>query len=350
MQTRRQFLATSAALGAAISSPAIVRAASRRFEGVTLNINGFGGDFDRIMTETIAQPLEAETGLKVAYAPGGSSAAVAKVVATPDSAPFDIVLCDSPSMPELIRADVVAPVTASNVPNAAKLLPGLREFGDAGLPFMISSSVITFNTEDVETSVGSYADLGRDDLKGKVALFNLENTGGLLYLMALAEANGGGVDNMDPGFEALARIRPNIVTLTSSTVALIQLFEQREATAGALWNGRVFAMQQAGEPMAMVTPAEGLYSLMSYASPIKGTKHPEAVMAYLDKAMSDEAIGAIATFFRYGPTTDVALPEAVAKDIVTYGPSGLEAIKKLDWVKVAALRPQWMERFNREMR
>ena len=350
MRTRRQFLATSAAIGAAMSCPAVLRAADRKFEGITLNINGFGGDFDRIMTETIAKPLEAETGLKVTYAPGGSSAAVAKVIATPDNPPFDIVLCDSPSMPELIRADAIAPVTAQEVPNASKLLPTVREFGDAGLPFIISSSVITYNTETIKTPIESYADLARGDLKDKVALFNLENTGGLLYLMALAEANGGGVDNMDPAFEALAKIRPNIVTLTSSTVALIQLFEQREAAAGALWNGRVYAMQKAGEPMAMVTPTEGLYSLMSYASPIKGTKHPEAVMAYLNRAMSDAAIGGLATFFRYGPTTDVSLSEDVSKDIVTYGSAGLKAVKKLDWTKIAAVRPQWMERFNREMR
>ena len=350
MQNRRQFLGTAASLALGVTAPSIVRASNQRFSGITLNINGFGGDFDRIMKETIAAPLEAETGLKVTYAPGGSSAAVAKVIATPNNPPFDIVMCDSPSMPELIKAKAISPVTAAEVPNAKKLLPGLREFGDNGLPFMISSSVITYHTKRISQPIASYEDLARENLRGEVALFNLENTGGILYLMAMAEANGGSVENMDPAFKLLKAIRPNIVTLTSSTVALIQLFEQEEALAGALWNGRVYSMQNAGHPMAMVTPAEGLYSLMSYVNPIKGSKHPEAVQAYLNRALSDDAIGAIASFFRYGPTTDIKLPETVAKDIVTYGPGGRAKLKQLDWWKVAEYRPAWMERFNREMR
>ena len=350
MHTRRDLLTTAAAAGIALAAPAIVRASDKRFDGITLNLNGFGGDFDRIMKETVADPLKAETGLAVTYAPGGSSAAVAKTIATPDNPPFDIVLCDSPSVPELLDADMIESVGADQVPNVKNLVPGLPEFGTHGLPFMISSSVVTYNTEDIDEPVTSYADLARPGLKGEVALFNLENTGGILYLLALAESNGGGVDNIDPAFDALQEIKPNIVTLTSSTTSLIQLFEQREATAGALWNGRVFAMQKAGQPMAMVTPTEGLYSLMSYYNPIKGSKNPDAVRAYLGRALSDEAIGAIASFFRYGPTTSVALPDKVAKDIVTFGPEGLGKIKKLDWAKVAEARPGWMERFNRAMR
>ncbi|MBB4303213.1 putative spermidine/putrescine transport system substrate-binding protein [Rhodobium orientis] len=347
MQTRRTFLVSTVAAGAVLAAPAIVRA--KPFDNVTLTLNGFGGDFDRIMKETVADPLKAETGLDVTYAPGGSSAAVAKTIATPDNPPFDIVLCDSPSVPELIKADMIDPVTPDKVPNVANLLPGLPEFGQHGVPFMISSSVITYNTEETQTPIASYADLARPDLEGRVALFNLENTGGVLYLLAMAEANGGGIDNIDPAFAALERIKPNIVTLTSSTVSLIQLFEQREATAGALWNGRVFAMQNAGQPMAMVAPSEGIYSLMSYYNPIKGTKHPEAVATYLNKALSDEAIGAIANFFRYGPTTTVDLPKAVADTIITFGPEGRAKIKTLDWTKIAEKRSGWIERFNRTM-
>ena len=350
MQTRRDLLVSAAAAGLALATPSIIRASDKRFDGITLNLNGFGGDFDRIMKETVADPLKAETGLSVTYAPGGSSAAVAKTIATPDNPPFDIVLCDSPSVPELLKADMIQPISTDEVPNAANLIPGLPEFDDRGLPFMIASSGVTYNTEAVNEPVASYADLARPGLKGEVALFNLENTGGILYLLALAESNGGGVDNIDPAFDALEKIKPNIVTLTSSTTSLIQLFEQREASAGALWNGRVFAMQKAGQPMAMVTPTEGLYSLMSYYNPIKGSKNPDAVRAYLDRALSDEAIGAIASFFRYGPTTSISLPSDVAKDIVSFGKDGLGKIRKLDWTKVAEARPGWMERFNQAMR
>lgn len=323
---------------------------TKKFEGVTLNINGFGGDYDRILTETVAKPLKEKYGLNVVYQPGGSSAAVAKLIASRDNPPFDLIMCDSPSMPEVIAAGIIEPTTPKEVPSIVRLIPKAREFGDYGIPFSISSTVVLYNNKHVKQPIGSFADLARLDLKGKVAIYNLENTGGILAFLAMTEANGGSVDNVEPGFAALRRLKPNIISAPSSTVSLIQLFEQEEAWAGDLANGRVFALQQAGKPITMVSPKEGIYSLYSYVSPVKGTKHREAVMAYLEQALSDEAIGGLVKFFRYGPTTDIKLPPDVAKDVITYGPEAMAKIPRVDWVKVAKYRGEWLERWNKEMR
>ncbi|WP_404294953.1 extracellular solute-binding protein (plasmid) [Microvirga sp. RSM25] len=344
---RRDFILLSAA--SAIAAPSIVRAQGKSFSGVTLQINGYGGDYDRLMTELIATPLKERTGLNVIYTPGSSAAAVAKVIATPDNPPFDIVLCDSPSLPELISADVTKPATADQIGGISKILPRMREFGDYGIPFTVSAMALAYNTKYIDQPLFSYADLARPKLKDRVGLFNLENNGGLLFLLALAEANGGGVDNIDPGFAAFAKIKTNVASLTPSTVNLQQLFQQQEVWAGALWDGRVNAMRTAGMPLELVTPQEGLYAVRSYFCPIKNSKHPEAVKAYLEQAMSDEFIGGLAKFFRYGPTTNVQLPEDIARTILTYGERASN-IKSVDWNKVAANRSAWFARFNREFR
>jgi putative spermidine/putrescine transport system substrate-binding protein len=323
---------------------------AKTFEGVTLNVNGFGGDYDRILTETIAKPLKAKYGLTVVYQPSGSSAAVAKLIASRDNPPFDLIMCDSPSMPELIAAVIIEPTTSKDVPSIVRVRPTAREFGDYGIPFSVSSTVVLYNAKHVKQPIMSFAELARPELKGKVAIYNLENTMGILAFLAMAEANGGNVDDVEPGFAALRRLKPNIISTPSSTVSLIQLFEQEEAWAGDLANGQVFALRQAGKPIAMVTPKEGVYSLYSYVSPVKGTKHREAVMAYLTQALSDEAIGGLVQFFRYGPTTDIKLSPELAKDVIAYGPEGMAHIRRVDWVKVARYRGEWLERWNKAMR
>lgn len=348
---RRQFLSLLPAVATAgLGFPAIVRAKEQRFAGITLRVTGFGGDWDRIMQEHIAQPLERSTGLKVTYTPGTAMAALAKVLASPDDPPFDVVLVDNPNLPDLIKAQATTPVTARDVKAISKLLPGMREFGDYGIPFNMTALVVAYNTKLVKTPLTSFADFGRSDLKERVGLLNLENNGGLLQLIALAESNGGSVDNIDPGFAALAKLRPNIASITSSTVNMLQLFEQEEIWAGGFFDGRVYSLQKAGKPIAMSLPAEGTYSLRSYACPVKGTKYPEAVLAYLEQCLSDEVISEIATFFRFGPTTDVKLPADVTKTILLYGPEALARLKPVDWSKVAANRAAWLNRFNKEFR
>ena len=97
---RRSFLKLSAVSTVAFSAPAILRAQSNRFDGVTLNINGYGGDYDRLTKEYIVKPLEQRTGLKVNIQASESTSAVAQALASRDNPPFDILLTDSPIMPQ----------------------------------------------------------------------------------------------------------------------------------------------------------------------------------------------------------------------------------------------------------
>ncbi|WP_308563698.1 extracellular solute-binding protein [uncultured Klebsiella sp.] len=348
---RRTFLKlmTATTVMTAFAAPAIVRAQDKRFDGVTLRVNGYGGDYDRLMKKLIAEPLEKRTGLKVSFMPGASATAVTRVIATPDDPPFDIILCDSPSVPQLMTSDVIAATSPGEIKGIEKILPNMREFGDYGLPFSISAMALAYNTKYVKNAITSYADLAHKELKGRVGLFNLENNGGLLTLIALAEANGGSLDNMKPGFDAFAKIFPNTNSLTPSTVNLQQLFQQEEVWAGGFWDGRINAMISSGLPLKIVIPQEGLYAGRSYFCPIKNSKHPEAVAAFLEQALSDEFVGGIASFFRYGPATNVRLPSDIANTILTYGPAAGN-IKTVDWHKVAANRSQWFSEFNRTFR
>ena len=128
-------------------------------------------------------------------------------------------------------------------------------------------------TEDkIKNPPASYKDLAKPEYKGHVAIFNLENNGGIITLLALAEANGGGATNVAPAFEFLKQIKPNLVATPAANPALVQLFQQNEATVAANWTGRILALQAEGFPIEMVVPSEGLYSGLTYVNVVKGAK------------------------------------------------------------------------------
>jgi putative spermidine/putrescine transport system substrate-binding protein len=345
---RRTFLQIAGASGASLGAPAILRAQGKRFEGITIRTNGYGGDYDRILKEHVAKPLEESTGLKVEYQASTMAAAVAKLVASRDNPPFDMLMADSPNVPELINAAVAEPLTAKEVPNISKLLPKVREFGDIGIPYLTNAIILTYNTQLLKQPVAAFADLARPDLKGRVGMLTPENTGGLLFMIALAESNGGSLDNLEPGFAALAKMRGNVSATTPATVALLQMFEQGEIWCGPYFDGRIYSMRSHGKPMASVIPKEGVYGLYNYLVPVKGGKNREAVLAYMNQALSDQAIGALVEFFRYAPCTNIALPPAVAKEVAVL--PARDPIKPVDWAKVAKMRGDISERFNKAMR
>lgn len=340
---RREVLSLSAA--AALSFPAVLRAQERRFAGTTISINGYGGDWDRLMLEHIAAPLERKTGLKVTLTPGTSPAALAKVLAAPQDPAFDILMLDSPVMPELMRTDMGRPVTTAEVKGISRAVPIAREFGSYGAPLGMPSFVLAYNTNSVKVPPQSFADLGRPDLKDRVGLFNIENTVGLMQLIAMAESNGGSVDNIGPGFAALAKIKPNVATITSSTVNMLQLLEQNEVLAAPMFDGRTISLQKAGKPFGMVEPAEGTYSVVSYLNPVKTSKKVDAIHAFLEEALTGAYPAAFAEFFGYRTGVDIKLPPEVAQRM-------LKPKKQMtvDWTKVAANRGAWLSRFNKEFR
>jgi spermidine/putrescine-binding protein len=349
MTRTTKLVALAATVAAALVMSPDAGAQQKKFAGVTLNINGYGGAYDDVLKETVAKPLKEKFGLEVVYQPGGSTAATARLLASKEDPPYDLLMADSPAMPALIDAGVLEEIDEKDVPNAKKVYPQMREFGKYGLPFSVASVVIAANKKHLKSMPASFKDLAKPEYKGRVGLITLESTGGVLTLVALAEANGGGVNNIEPGFAALRAIKPNVVAGFGATVPQLQAFQQEEIWVGPFWNGRIYELQQKGVPMEMIIPAEGIYSLFSYVNAVKNSKHREAVRAYLDQAMSDEAIAALAIKFTYGPTTPVKLPDNIAKSVITYGPEGLQKIKLVDWAAVAKARGSWVTQWNKEM-
>jgi len=228
----------------------------------------------------------------------------------------------------------------------------LREFGNYGIPFVISSMPLFYNTEKIKTPPTSLADLARPEYKGRVAMFNLENNGGILNLIALAESNGGSVNNAAPAFAAYEKIKPNLLSTPPSTVTLFQLVEQGEALVGSFWNGRILILKNKNFPIEMVIPKEGLYSSQSYVNLVKNVppKQRGAALKYLELALSQEAATLMAKNVFYAPTSRaIKLPPDVAAKVIPYGEAQVKQVKLADWNAVSKNRSQWMEQWNRTM-
>ena len=79
--------------------------------------------------------------------------------------------------------------------------------------------------------------------------------------------------------------------------------------AGPFFDGRTYSMRSKGKPMATVIPKEGVYSLFNYLNPVKGAGKREAMLAYIEQALSDEAVGPLVEMFRYGAARTSSSPK-----------------------------------------
>ncbi len=345
-QLVRAALTLAVLLLAGVPSPAL---AAKEFEGVTLNVNGYGGGFDEVLKQTVARPLKEKYGIDVVYQPGTALQAIAKIMAAKDNPPLDVLMIDSPNFPSVIEAGIIDQVTEQEIPAIRNLHKGTREFGNYGVPFMYAFMALSWNRDRIKNPPASYLDLARPEYRGRLAMFNLENNGGVLTLLAFAEASGGGVNNIAPGFAKLRELKAGLVSTPAANPALVQLFQQNEAWVAPNWSGRILALQAEGFPVELGVPKEGLYSLLSYVNVVKGTKHRAAALKYLEQAISPEAGLGMAQKFFYPPTNATTkLPDDLAKKVILYG-DGVAKARFADWAAIARNRGAWIEQWNREM-
>ena len=83
---------------------------------------------------------------------------------------------------------------------------------------------------------------------------------------------------------------------------------------------------------------------------VAGFVTPDQGEVLIDAYLSPEVQLAFATELFFSPTNrTVTLPPDVAKKIIN-GPADVEKLLLFDWAHIAKQRPQWTERWNKEMR
>lgn len=347
---RRAFLQFSTATTASILTAPYVHAQSKTFAGITLRVNGYGGVFDDALRKCVTAPLEEKYGLKVQFTPGTPQVDLGKLIANRDNPPYDMFMSDASYVVELLKADIVEEIRAADVPNIKRILPGFREFGDYGVPFNVASVVPVYNSKHVKQPLTSYSDIARPDLAGRVIIPTADNIASSLYLLGIAEENGGSISDMEPAFKVLTAAKPNIVALAQTNIVELQMFQNDEGYAGIFWDGRAHELCSKGFPIETVFPAQGVYATISYVNVVKNMKYPEAAHAFAEQLLSDQGMLGIPEALRYGVTTDVNLSEELRKDLLFNSPERNALKKKIDWKRLSADRSARIDRVNKIIR
>ncbi|UWU75768.1 extracellular solute-binding protein [Bradyrhizobium huanghuaihaiense] len=300
--------------------------------------------------KSVAAPLQEKYGLKVELLAGAQTSDFVKLVANKDNPPFDLFQADNVYMLELLKAGLIEETKESDVPNVKRILPGFREYGDYGVPFSVSSLHPVYNSNYIKQPLGSYSDIARPDLAGRAVIFSPTLDTSSLFLLGMAEENGGSIADMEPAYKILQAAKPNIVAIAQTTVAGLQMFQAEEVYAGIFWAGSTYKLRTMGIPMVTAVPPKGIYATTSYMNIVKGTKYPEAAYAFAEQLLSDQGMLAIPQALRYSVTTDVKLPEELRKDAILGSPEVNALVKKVDWQAWIAGHSARIERVNKIIR
>lgn len=354
--SRRSFVAgTLGAAGAALaadgragsvalagqSTPAL---APPDYEGRTLTSSSYGGSVEEMQTAAVFEPFEEATGADVTLVALYSADALARVRAERGSPQLDLVQFSGGQEKVAVAEELTQPLDLSLVPNLSGVVERFRDPENRWATVNAIAEGILYRTDQIESPPTSWADFWLPEYQGHVAFPDISNGYGMNFLVMAARINGGGEENIDPGFAALQEIASD-ATIFKTAAEVIQLFSQGDIWIMPYDSAAAFRAEEQGLPVAFATPTEGAPAIFLTASVVAGSDNADVANSLINFFLTPDAQVRAAQELRYAPVlSSVPLEPEVASQI----PS-VDQLLELNSDAINAGRPEWTERWNREI-
>lgn len=333
----------AAATKAPGAAPAAGAGAAPKYAGRTLRVMLNGGFFEETVRGSIIASFEKKYGAKVETVPANSGEMLTRVRAEKASPTVDVCLIDDMVAVSAIGEGLFEKIDPANMPNLKDL--DKQALDPQGYGPVVHTNVITFayNKDLVKVDPPkSWAELWDSKYKEMLAISAINLTPGVLFLLQAALLNGGGYENIDPGFEALKRIKPNIRKWFKE-IGEVRPTVDKEPVFGAfglnVWQDEIGK----GIPLVVVHPQEGPHGLSAMGQVVKGSKNKDLAELFIDEYISPEGGAAISSKLFFKTFNTKTQLSAETKKIIP------EKVQLFDPYKIAKYREEWTARWLREI-
>ncbi len=333
-----------------IAATALALSAGTALAQTTLYVGGSGGATETLMKEKIIPAFEARTNSKVVYVPGNSTDILAKIQAQKGRQEISLAIIDDGPMYQAVSQGLCAPVEKAGSIN--DLYDNARMVGDKSVGIAFIATGLGYNKEIFKrngwAAPTSWKDLEDPKFKGKVVIPPITNGYGLLTLVMQARVNGGGENNIEPGFESMVKkVAPNVLAWEPSPGKMAQMMQTGEAPLVVWGNGRVQSVADQGAPVEFVYPREGAPVIMVAACVTEGAPQAKLGQQFLQHIVSADVQAQMAQVLAWGPVNKkTQISPDVAKKVV-FGPQQVSTLLAPDYNIINAKRAEWTQRWNR---
>ena len=315
----------------------------------TLTMNSFGGAYETAHRACVITPFEQATGATVNVVTAYSADAFAQLRAQKDAPQFDVIHFSGGQ--EIVAASegLLAPIDPAALPNAANLY----DFAKASLAegqgpaYSIAAIGLVYNTEALSTAPTTWTDLLNPEWSEHLVLTDISNGYGMLSFLMLNQAQGGDLNNIQPGLDAVSKMLEAGAIVVSTSPEIQQEFAQNDAWIAPYASDYAFTLRKAGLPSAFTQGSEGTPASYITANVVAGRPNTELALKFIDMEISAEAEACFAEALRYSPTNSkTELTAEVAAD-VAYGEEGVKGLIRFDPATIEANRSAWVDAWNR---
>jgi putative spermidine/putrescine transport system substrate-binding protein len=268
---------------------------------------------------------------------------IAKIKAQASDPQIDILFSTADAIQQAADDGLLTPINPQLAPVLAELPK--QAVHKTSVDVMNILFGFVYRTDMAPFQLTRWEDLLDPRLKGKVASPNAIFAGGRWVIMA-ALLNGGNEHNIQPGFDFLTKLKPNIVSFVTTDGETVKVLQSGEASILAFGLLSDFAkLIGPGSSLRFVIP-EGKPVLTSTISvAITNPKNAAVAHKFIDFISTAESQQAYCAEISCTPVNPKAKAPA---EIQQFRPPA-ELIYDADWHTINQDLPAWNDRFRKEI-
>lgn len=342
--SRRALMQGAGAMAATLAMPRMGFAADE------IVATSYPGSFEEAYRSILLPAFAEKSGAQAVLTPLLGVDQVAKIAASINNPPYDVVIFDEGPLLASLDKDILQPYPET--PNLAELPAEFQgeANGGYGPTVTVQIIVLAYNPKKVPPPT-DWLDMWKPEYKGRVGLTGMGSSLGTSYMTEIAKRLGGSESDYEPAFKKMEELLPSVSSIAPSPGALAALFQTGEVDIAPNYFNNVMLLKEKGVDVDYVIPQNAPVLIRTSMHVVKNTKAPELAAQYIDTAIASAVQQKLLDPpFYFVPTNkNVTFEGEVAKIASSMGDL-LEKGILLDWPTIVKTRAQLIERFNQEVR
>jgi putative spermidine/putrescine transport system substrate-binding protein len=334
----------SAALAACLS---LVGLSAAHADDQKLVVTAYAGIWQQSIEKNFGTCYKETTGKDIAIQSGDPAAWLNKIRANPSRPPIDVVTLAPAETEQARRAGLLDTLNKAKLPNLAQIPASNYEvWGDQAVQVHTAALGVLYNKEAVPHPPKDWKTLFDDIAAGKfgkrVSMPAGTYTWGPDFIWFVGHTYGG---DADVAFAKLKAMMPNVAKFWTTPAEATNLIGTKQVDVLLYWDGRSYDfIDKNSSWAAYYNPApKSLGTSVSFAKVKNGN---DAAWDFINCALSAKAQVGHAETLGYGITNSTVVYPDKLKGRITPASDMIFP----PYAKLLDLAPQWIDRWNREMR
>ncbi len=233
----------------------------------TIVVQLWGGAFMDALQD-VKPDIEKATGVKIELVTQTSAVAgLQRLEAQKANPQVDLWMTSDSTAADALAKGIIEPVTPAQVPNI-QYVPEKLVF-PAGPSIWLSPRGIFYRVDKTPFEIKTWEDLWDPRLKGLVTVSIEQDKG--VFIMIASLINGGDEHNINPGFEKLKALKPNIGIIYKADAESLKLIQAGEVSVAG-WGvlGVVYKLLGPGSNYKFVIPPKPQFLTVNLITMVKG--------------------------------------------------------------------------------